>query len=1572
MKNKIYKNRWLASLVLGAFVLSTVLGPLAPAWADNPPLTQNPVEQQLAKRPVTPATSPDGSQPIGDAIRRYTSEKLGNPITGFKEIDVTLANPKIRSSDFNGVQKSKSGDIMGWDGVGRNVGKRITGKDALSNEDVNRVLAALNLPVPPRKPVSSPSPLPAPQPASITPNSITFMNSSPLRNASAPSSQGVVIEHVVGREEGSSQRPVQQFEVESRANPATTQPVTLEMRRAMADGIQRMPLDPKVREATLVELQRVRNAGEMAGLAAHVFQLETFPGSVEGVQRPAKPGRYVCNLATTECSFNKNGQTQPLGGTPVTSDMLNRIAGSLGVDPSQIADARMIWPTIAAVTVGDKKSDPPPSPRPKPEPLPQPVPQPGPLQSTRTLTASGQDQDGKFVTTIQLDEKGKPVSAERKYENGKVTTYINLHQQGGTEPVRAGSVGLWPSSNNRTELGKIWGKPQPTSLTLNLRSGPVTLDQGILHLKPASQQGKWDGVYYVNRGLSRPAGLLAREYKDVIAITTVRPPEGEINPQTYQGQVGGRVAIGFNEYTTRCAFITCGLSRVTYFGYPSGQPPAPVPTPQPDPKPRSIGPQTLQNFARAIGVPVTDALRIALEQTLKSVSTPKAKEEQLPEEQRALPGNGVRGRVTFQFQGTTYLALVTGDTLHLEKTSDGKLALVQSVRLIERLPQPAPAPVPAPQPIKSEGQGAALVSALEQLNGVGGGSIEVLHIPAQQVNKAANTTTGYAIYAVGNAGQQPVYQIAQFQNVNGTYHATPSPQHTSQVAGWLQGNQAVDIVAENFIPDVVGDAIRRLPGGQEFRIAGNIKPLGNNRFEVLYDGFAAKPQPGTKFNRYRTAGTLRQVGNEWSVDIDPTPHQFVGENNFFPPPVLTGAPQSAPIPTPSVSATQPPTAADILLTNTRGTLTRLAGEMLTDPNKRKGILDQIAVMRIQDAGPIRQQIVQMSQQPNAPSAPPAQRGFAGGTASYTNAQGQLVVPPQPIPAGTTSVTTNGTSLIFNTGPASSASTSAPVPQQPQPSSSTSPNQNVFTRPDGTRIDVDWNTHTATAGTKSQYVNVAYSFEVSRPAPPGAIVLACTGSLASNCPIGKSTAYVGIRGGGMLVGIPVQPSPAPQTVPTPVSGASPASSSATSASSNSAVPQSEQSIVTAAAQATPRPPLREMPSPKPVPTPIPSPQPLLQTAPGSPPASTAASSIQSFASVSPLTSQPAPRLAPALASQPEATLASATPGTAPTGTGSAGGSGTAQLSTNPSGVTVNSQPSASAEGMGRQWRLVRKGLGLTTVPPGKGETLQQLRSRLEEKIPQLRETMVRLYFCTETQCIPEMEGSVELSRIRSGLVDLNNLSTEKEVARFAQILNVDRDRIKGGVFHTFTEHGNGSLVYVSGAGDDQSEFPVLVVKRDTQRSSGTQTGVLQQSPVSVTLLGGPNSRFLGDGSVQDLDKNGRIIRLRGKRSYADFSYDEQGNLTRIVKINGQPANCGSPCRYDTSLTFDFQTMKVTIKTNKGSTYRMGFTQLPFGSKGTFFSNSKVVMKWIKDPATGDSMALLVSWDDYSQPPEEIFA
>jgi len=194
------RQQWLASLVLGAFVLSTVLGPLALAWAGNPSPTQNPFERQAEKpanatgpqttsvtannqtppspsnsigflqQPTLNSTTPDPNafQWIGDAIRKHTSEKLGNPSTGFGKIDVMLAsNRKILSSDFMGVSTSNTGyryiTDNGWNTLGANVGKRLAGKDSLSREDRNRVLVALGLNPPP-----SPSPSPKGSPQTAT------------------------------------------------------------------------------------------------------------------------------------------------------------------------------------------------------------------------------------------------------------------------------------------------------------------------------------------------------------------------------------------------------------------------------------------------------------------------------------------------------------------------------------------------------------------------------------------------------------------------------------------------------------------------------------------------------------------------------------------------------------------------------------------------------------------------------------------------------------------------------------------------------------------------------------------------------------------------------------------------------------------------------------------------------------------------------------------------------------------------------------------------------------------------------------------------------------------------------------------------------------------------------------------------------------------------------------------------------------------------------------------------------------------------------------------------------------
>jgi len=274
---------------------------------------------------------------------------------------------------------------------------------------------------------------------------------------------------------------------------ATTQPpvqqiisysVTPEMRQAMANGIQLMPIDSDLKGGLLTRLSSIQNTAQMAELGAEM-QMYSL-GSVEGVQRPAKPGIYACNLITTECSHNKIPPAQPLGGTAVTSDMLNQIAGWLGVNPSQIADARKIWPTIVAVTVGEpvEKRDPPPNPRPEPKPQPQPRPEPVPVpvptpqpnpQPTRTLTASGQDQNGKFVTTIQLDEKGRPISARRVYDSGKIVNYTNLRTE--TEVFHVGSsseVTLW-SQGTRNEKGQITVPSRIVGTPVEDRPSPAPL-----------------------------------------------------------------------------------------------------------------------------------------------------------------------------------------------------------------------------------------------------------------------------------------------------------------------------------------------------------------------------------------------------------------------------------------------------------------------------------------------------------------------------------------------------------------------------------------------------------------------------------------------------------------------------------------------------------------------------------------------------------------------------------------------------------------------------------------------------------------------------------------------------------------------------------------------------------------------------------------------------------------------------------------------------------------------------------------------------------------------------------------
>ena len=173
MKEKIYKNCWIVSQILGTLVLSTTWGPLAPAWADSAPV-ENRRERPQVERPVdsavssgtnhlqppsvpnsiaflgqsalqnqSPATS--GFSQIGDAIRLATYRGVGSPSQGLTRNDVMGVNQRILSQDFNGVRTS-SGFILDWERLAKNISNRTVGtRPSLSNQDTDRILGSLGL-----------------------------------------------------------------------------------------------------------------------------------------------------------------------------------------------------------------------------------------------------------------------------------------------------------------------------------------------------------------------------------------------------------------------------------------------------------------------------------------------------------------------------------------------------------------------------------------------------------------------------------------------------------------------------------------------------------------------------------------------------------------------------------------------------------------------------------------------------------------------------------------------------------------------------------------------------------------------------------------------------------------------------------------------------------------------------------------------------------------------------------------------------------------------------------------------------------------------------------------------------------------------------------------------------------------------------------------------------------------------------------------------------------------------------------------------------------------------------------
>ncbi len=87
--------------------------------------------------------------------------------------------------------------------------------------------------------------------------------------------------------------------------------------------------------------------------------------------------------------------------------------------------------------------------------------QPVPTPQSNTLTISGEDANGKFVTKIQLDDRSQPVSARRDYTNGKVVNYAQIIKQVESYRFIPGEVNLWTNSDSKLPM-RIIGIPQET------------------------------------------------------------------------------------------------------------------------------------------------------------------------------------------------------------------------------------------------------------------------------------------------------------------------------------------------------------------------------------------------------------------------------------------------------------------------------------------------------------------------------------------------------------------------------------------------------------------------------------------------------------------------------------------------------------------------------------------------------------------------------------------------------------------------------------------------------------------------------------------------------------------------------------------------------------------------------------------------------------------------------------------------------------------------------------------------------------------------------------------------------